>query len=83
MAITSEVRIPPVPLMVDIEEIKSVLMDGRSKRGSLVDDVDLLGTGSTLLNLAISGKTCGGFPAGKYVFFVGDSSSGKTFLALT
>jgi len=46
-------------------------------------DSELLGTGSTLLNLAISGKPDGGIPAGKYVFFVGDSASGKTFLALT
>jgi len=42
-----------------------------------------LSTGSTLLNLAISGRSDGGIPAGKYAFFVGDSSSGKTFLALT
>ena len=42
-----------------------------------------LGTGSTLLNLAMSGRTDGGIPAGKYMFFVGDSASGKTFLALT
>lgn len=44
---------------------------------------NFLSTGSTLLNLAISGRTDGGIPPGRYVFFVGDSSSGKTFLALT
>lgn len=42
-----------------------------------------LSTGSTLLNLACSGKAKGGFIKGNYYFFVGDSSSGKTFLSLT
>ena len=44
---------------------------------------ELLGTGSTLLNLALSGKIRGGFVKGKVHLFVGDSSSGKTFLSLT
>lgn len=39
--------------------------------------------GSTLANLACSGDPFGGFPLGKYVFFVGDSNSGKTFVGLT
>jgi len=43
----------------------------------------LLKTGSTLLDLAISGSIDGGFMAGKYFLVVGDSSSGKTFLILT
>ena len=44
---------------------------------------DYLGTGSTLLNLACTGKLQGGFLKGHYYSVVGDSSSGKTFLALT
>lgn len=44
---------------------------------------DFLSTGSTLLNLACSGKHFGGFVKGKYFFLVGDSISGKTFLSLT
>lgn len=40
-------------------------------------------TGSALLNLALSDKADGGFLAGKIVNLIGDSSSGKTFLALT
>lgn len=44
---------------------------------------NLLGTGSTLLNLACSGKPYGGWPKGKYIFLVGDSTSGKTWLSLT
>ena len=44
---------------------------------------DMLSTGSTLLNLACSGFSKGGFLKGKYYFIVGDSISGKTFLSLT
>ena len=44
---------------------------------------DFLSTGSTLLNLACTGKPYHGFAKGKYYFIVGDSSSGKTFLTLT
>jgi len=42
-----------------------------------------LSTGSTLLNLACSGRPDGGFFKGGYFFFVGDTTSGKTFLSLT
>lgn len=40
-------------------------------------------SGSTLLNLALSDKHNGGFLPGKVVNIIGDSSSGKTFLALS
>jgi hypothetical protein len=43
----------------------------------------LLGTGSTLLNLACSGRAEGGFGPGHYVLFVGDTNSGKTWWTLT
>lgn len=42
-----------------------------------------LSTGCTPLDLALSGSIAGGLKAGHYYFFVGDSTSGKTFLALT
>lgn len=42
-----------------------------------------LSTGSTLLNLACSGTVSGAYPKGSYIFFVGDSESGKTWLAMT
>ena len=42
-----------------------------------------LSTGSTLLNLAISGHSRKGFLQGFYYLLVGDSQSGKTFLSLT
>lgn len=44
---------------------------------------DYISTGSTMLNLACSGKPECGFAKGKYYFIVGDSASGKTFLTLT
>ena len=43
----------------------------------------LLGTGSTMLNLAMSGDPAGGFRTGHYYLFCGDSNSGKTWLAMT
>lgn len=44
---------------------------------------EFLSTGSTLLNLACSGRIDGGFQAGYYYLLVGTSSSGKSFLSLT
>lgn len=44
---------------------------------------DYVSTGSTVLNLACTGKPTRGFAKGHYYFIVGDSISGKTFLSLT
>jgi len=44
---------------------------------------DMLSTGSTLLNLACTGKPRSGLIKGHYYYFVGDSGSGKTWLCLT
>lgn len=44
---------------------------------------DLLSSGSTTLNLACSGSPFGAFLKGMYYFFVGDSTSGKTFLTMS
>lgn len=46
-------------------------------------NIQFLPTGSTLLNLAISGKFDGGWPSGEYLLFVGDTDSGKTWCCLT
>lgn len=43
----------------------------------------LLSTGSTLLNLALSGKRKGGIEEGTLVLLAGDSDSGKTLIART
>lgn len=55
----------------------------KAKKVPAVQPSDYLSTGSTVLNLACTGKTIGGFIKGHYYYFVGDSSSGKTWLALT
>lgn len=44
---------------------------------------DYLSTGSTLLNLALTGRWYGGFIKGTYILFVGDTDSGKSFLCMT
>lgn len=44
---------------------------------------NLLSCGSTLINLACTGRPDGAFVKGMYYLFVGDSNSGKTFLCLT
>lgn len=66
----------------DTDAIKEVLTTEPPAEPPIPNS-DLLGTGSTLLNLACSGRPRGGLAKGKYFFFVGDSSSGKTFLVLT
>lgn len=47
------------------------------------DEKDLIPTGSTLFNLACSDAPFGGWRLGKMSNLIGDSSSGKTFVALT
>jgi len=54
----------------------AVIQDSGSTRRS-----DLVPTGSTLLNLALSGQSIGGFKLGTIVNVVGDSHAGKSFLA--
>lgn len=61
---------------------KAMLRKKKLKRFPLISE-NLLSTGSTLLNLVCSGKVSGGFLKGGYYYIVGDSTSGKTFLALT
>lgn len=64
-----------------VNQIKESALQKEEK--TIIKKSDLLSTGSTLLNLACSDNTHGGFLKGKYYFLVGDSSSGKTFLSLT
>lgn len=67
--------------MTDVETVKRVLKKKRARPKA--EPKDYLSTGSTLLNLAITGKPDCGFLRGCYYYVVGDSKSGKTFLTLT
>lgn len=49
----------------------------------VISPSNYIDTGSTLLNLALSDNVRGGFLIGRVHNLVGDSSSGKTFVALT
>lgn len=69
--------------MDDTEALAKALTTRHKKRREPVPDADLLKTGCTLLDLAITGRRAGGFTKGRYFWMVGDSRSGKTFLMLT
>ncbi len=66
--------------MVTIAEIKRSLT---AKKKPVVKTKGLLSLGSTVLNMGCSDSPIGAIPKGNYVLFVGDSSSGKTWLALS
>ncbi len=61
----------------EVEQVKKGL---RRKRSKTKPAAKMLSTGSTLLNLAMSGRVDGGWVAGHYYLFVGDSDSGKSWL---
>lgn len=63
--------------------IKDSLMSRRVRKDKPLRPKDSLSTGSTLLNLALSGMARGGLFVGKYYFIVGDSNSGKTWTSMT
>ncbi len=61
------------------DAITNTLMTKKPKT-SIIPAEDLLSTGSTLLDLGLSGRLAGGLFKGGYFPFIGDSGSGKTFL---
>jgi RecA/RadA recombinase len=67
------------------EHLKDGEFDSAVQRFSniTVKRKNILGTGSTLLNLSCSNNPFGGFLKGHYYWLVGDSKSGKTFLSMT
>lgn len=66
---------------MNTKKIKAQLL----KKSSIQEltEKDYLSTGSTLLNLAITGHPFWGFAKGHYYYLVGDTQSGKTWLSLT
>jgi len=63
-----------------VEEVKEAAAEGEAHRGQELDFSKVVSTGSTLLDLAISGKRVrgGGIPGGILVEVFGPPSSGKT-----
>mgnify|MGYP002779489147 CR=1 FL=1 len=69
--------------MSEAEEIKRSLTQRRAKPRTAGSPKDYVSSGSTLLNMAITGSPNRGFSKGHYYYYVGDSASGKTWFALT
>lgn len=65
-----------------MDKIEKELRKPRLNRATIPKE-NYVSTGSTLLNLALSGMPDCGFAKGQFFWFVGDSSSGKTFFTLT
>lgn len=68
-----------------LEEQADKLNENLRKRRRItpIPASDFLSTGSTVLNLACTGRINGGFVKGKVYRYIGASGSGKTFLTLT
>ena len=64
-----------------VEKLKKALRN--KPKTTPVSTLHYLSTGSTLLNLAFSNLAQGGFVPGLCYSFVGDSNSGKTWLAMS
>jgi RecA/RadA recombinase len=65
----------------EIEQLKKQMRQKKARRS--VPTKSLLSTGSTLLDIACSGRVQGGFAKGHYFWMAGDSTSGKTFFSRT
>lgn len=64
------------------QKAKEVINSLKKNKKEDKPKVEFLGSGCTTLNLALSGKSDGGWARGRIVNIVGDGSSGKTLLAL-
>lgn len=66
---------------IDAEEVKAALTPCRAVKAP--DYAGGLSTGSTLLDLACTGRVGCGYVPGSYYFIVGDSDSGKSVVTLS
>lgn len=73
----------PPKKKVTKEELKKVEESIKNPEPKKEKKLEFIGTGSTLLNLALSDRIDGGYLIGSFVNMIGDSSSGKTACALT
>lgn len=74
-------RSPAQPSLA--EQVEESAYKDKNKANGKYERTDLLPTGSTLLNLALSDNQAGGWLKGSMVNIIGDSSAGKSFVALT
>jgi len=65
------------------ETSKSPIDDPEVPINPVLDEENLIPTGSTILNCACSDKPDGGYAKGTLANVIGDSSAGKSFLVLT
>lgn len=70
-------------MAITIKKLKEAMRKPEDTSSASIPPEDFVSTGSTLLNLACSGKTRNGFARGHYYNVVGDSDTGKTFISLT
>jgi RecA/RadA recombinase len=66
----------------DAESVKKALLKPKDPP-PVIRAKDLLSTGSTVLNLALSGRQIGGFAKGLSYRLIGSSGSGKSWFSLT
>ena len=64
------------------EEVIEGVKSRRDRVREIASEKDLIPSGSTLLNCALSDNPLGGYGIGKLVNLIGDSHSGKSLLAL-
>lgn len=67
--------------IIELDMIKKTIMKKRTLT-PVIPPENYLSTGITLVNLALSGRHDGGVAKGTYVYFVGDSSSAKTWMCM-
>lgn len=74
----------PSPSQTPAAQVRSSVVRARAaKPEPVVADTVYIPSGATLLNCGLSDTPWGGYGLGKVVNLIGDSSSGKTLLALT
>lgn len=73
---------PAKPKKEEAAEVRAAL-ESTARPRIMIPVTDLLSSGSTLLNLALTNKAGGAYAKGCYYYFVGDSGSGKTWFVLT
>lgn len=69
--------------MSETKQIKDALLNKAKKPKISISGKRLVGFGSTLLNLQCTGRPFGAIPKGTIVLLVGDSDSGKSWLAMS